>query len=332
MLFAACDSSTGSNGTDCDENPALPELAGSLYYGSGPDTFYRYDLAAQTETSVYHISETGAFDFTVSPGGKYFAWADDSEATDQGSPVQIHDMDDPVSFEEVFLESANIQYTETSLALAPDGEMIGALVLAEESNRDDLVFFESDGTFFRGYPLVKAFAFGPNGDDLVVSMEVRPDDGPAGYVVGVIRNYRDETPEAYIVREFADYNQLPTNLAVSPNSTTVAYAFNGHIYTLPLQEGADHHQITTSGSREWNVRWSPDGDHLVMTFLASGISDQTGTVVIVPVHQNEEPVRISTDINHDVQPDEAYAPFPIQFEDGDGHRVNANDPGAFWIP
>lgn len=337
VFFASCDSSTDANGTECEENPAhldcnpeFSELTGTLYYGSGSKTLMSYVFETQTETSLYKIVESGAYSFMVFPEGDKFAWPDQYN-TGQGTWLQIHDLSNPGSYEEVLLTSANLRHTYSSIELAPAGEVIGALEPAEESSRNNLILFDTEGNYLFGYPFVKDFAFAPNGTDLVLSMEVRDGGTVAGYAVGVIRNYRSEAPEAYVVKQFADYGQLPEGLSVSPNSSTLAYAYEKHIYTVSLQEGTGHHQITTSGSREWNVRWSPDGNYLAFMYRASGTSDNMGRVVIVPVHTNDEPVQIRTNVNHDVLPDEAYAPFPLGLETGDG-RVVAKDPGPFWIP
>lgn len=336
FAFNAC--STDGDGTDCDENPALPgcdpglpELTGSVYYGSGAHTFARYDFDTQTETPVFDETGTGGFYFTVSPDGKRFAWADQYDADGAGTRIQIHETEKPSAYKEVFLESANLRHTASSLSLAPGAEMIGALVSSDVSLRKDLVLFHEDGSFFRAYPYVKDFAFTPNGQDLALSMEIRENNEATAHVVGSIHNYRSENPEAFIVKEFADYDQLPASLAVSPNSATLAYRFLDHIYTLPLQEGADHHQITTSGSKDWNVHWSPDGNQLSLTVLTSADGPSTmGRVVIVPVHANNDPIRIESNVNGDILPDEAYAPFPIELESSEG-KITAKDPGPFWV-
>lgn len=333
LSFSGCDSGTEPpRGVDCQEDPTHPDcgpedpgLTGTLYY-SRASTFTRYDLDTRSETSLL---DEGAY-YTVSQDASEFAWFE-YDPSDHETRVQFHDIQDPASYQTVTLSSVEI---ETGLSLAPGIDLFGALVPSPDAefSRTDLLLFNRDGAFIRGFRHVKHYAFAPNENDLVISVELLDeDDEPVGYLVVLIRGYRGESPEFVVIKEFADYDQLPAGLAVSPSSTTVAYASLKHIYTLPLQENAEHHPITTSSHEEWDVHWSPDGEYLIFTF---GVVDVTSCddVVIVPVHTDPNPIRVRENQSGEIIADDAYQPFPLQPISDEDVGAFSCSPGAFWMP
>jgi tricorn protease len=82
----------------------------------------------------------------------------------------------------------------------------------------------------------------------------------------------------------ADYN-------LSPDGKRALFAARGDIFTVPAEKGNTRNLTNTSGAREKNCTWSPDGKWIAY------LSDRTGEdeLYIVPQDGKGEEVRITTD-------------------------------------
>jgi tricorn protease len=82
----------------------------------------------------------------------------------------------------------------------------------------------------------------------------------------------------------ADYN-------LSPDGKRALFAARGDVFTVPAEKGNTRDITNTSGAREKNCIWSPDGKWIAY------ISDRTGEdeIYIVPQDGKGEEVRITTD-------------------------------------
>lgn len=78
------------------------------------------------------------------------------------------------------------------------------------------------------------------------------------------------------------------NTAISPDGSTIAFTYKGHIYTVP-SKGGDAHQLTSGASYNTNPIWSPDGKK-----IAFG-SDREGSMDIFIVDsKGGRPTRLTT--------------------------------------
>ncbi|WP_423146392.1 TolB family protein [Rubrolithibacter danxiaensis] len=112
--------------------------------------------------------------------------------------------------------------------------------------------------------------------------------------LALVKDFRSASSQQSIqIWEFADYTQLPEDITISPNSAMAAYTHMDHLYTIPLKQGSNPVQITTSSFKEADANWSPNGNYLV--FVAN-IADNTdcGEIRVVP-SQSAGPVPVPED-------------------------------------
>lgn len=143
--------------------------------------------------------------------------------------------------------------------LNADRTMLGGLTYAVDENgesvigRYNLVFFDRNGELApRLVRRVKDFEFAPDGS-LVASVELS--DGTPLLVV-ITGDYMNGGSNVEIrdVREFDSYETLPTDIAVSPDTSELAYTHLEHLYTLPLDGSEDQRQMTTpAASPSWTT-------------------------------------------------------------------------------
>lgn len=290
-----------------------------MYYSSA-DALMRYEFGSRTETVVFE----GGDSFTVSPAKGKFAWYD-NDFFSSTTHVHVHELSSPA--DATTIEFAGI--LESSPELAPGHDLLGALARSSDSpdTRNDLVLFDEQGTVIGRIPHVKDFSFAPNGQDVLISAEAMDGDGdPSGWALALVRDYRSDDQQTVTIGEFAEYDELPTDLAVAPSSTEAVYTQGDHLFTVPLRSSATPRQVTRSRFTEVDAAWSPDGTQLVFVATADGDSDLgCGELRIVPAHPSE-PVDVPGAAWDDAPAD------PGQPVDGEGKVIHACDArGLYWV-
>ena len=108
--------------------------------------------------------------------------------------------------------------------------------------------------------------------------------------------------------------------SISPDGKTIAFAWQGDIFTVPVS-GGQALQITTNPAHETDPVWSPDGSEIVFasfreyTFDLWKVSAKGGTPVQLTAYAGAEyPLCVSRDgkvyFYANIQPDAAYGDFP----------------------
>lgn len=292
---------------------------GTLYYSSA-DELIRYDFETQSESTVFD----GGDSYTVDPDKGKFAWYE-NDFYAQTTLVHIHDLEKPSDFGSIEIPAI----LESAPEFAPDEDLLGALARStdEQDHRKDLLLFNYHGQVIGRIPHVKDYAFSPNGKDLIISAEALNEKGEAaGSALAIIKNYRGADQHSLTIREFADYAQLPSDIAVSPNSSHVAYTHLDHLYTASLKEEAPPRQVTQSRFRELDASWSPDGDYLVFTASAEGdFSTDCGELRIVPAHP-ATPVPVPENAWNNAPAD------PMQPVNGNGKVIHScGSESIYWV-
>ena len=219
--------------------------------------------------------------YSISHDGSQFVWMDVAFGAGQ-TKVHIHNLSNVYES-----ETATVSYVlEETPKLLPHSTNFGGLVKSEEqpSVRNDFVLWSREGKVIGRIQRVHDFAFSPNGKDIVLSAETTDANGnPTGYSVVLIKGFLQPSMEnTVIIRQFAAYNELPDELAISPDGTRLVYRYRDHLYTVTLEANAAHKQITTSRFREMYPGWSPDGSHIVFVFSDTNGISNCGEIRIVP--------------------------------------------------
>lgn len=305
---------------DPEEDPGSPIREGALYYSSA-DELMRYDFKTRSETVVF----AGGGRYTVSPGKGKFAWAR-NDFSEQTTKIQIHELGSPDEYQPVTVPAI----LESTPEFAPAGNLLGALGRSADKPdvRNDLLLIDYEGRITGRVPHVKDFAFSPDGKDLVISAEaLDAGGGVAGYALAVVRNYRTPDQKSVTICEFTGYDQLPEDIAVSPNSSLAAYTFLDHLYVVQLKEEAVPRQVTESRFRELDPCWSPDGEYLVFTANAEGsFTTDCGEIRMAP-SRPATPVPVPAD-GWDNTPSS-----PMQPVDRNGESIHScGSESIFWTP
>ena len=88
--------------------------------------------------------------------------------------------------------------------------------------------------------------------------------------------------------------------AISPDGTTIAFTYQGNIFTVPV-EGGRALQITTNQSYDTQPIWSPDGSKIAFASYRLGSAD-----IFVVSKDGGAPTRVTTNSANE---------FPIVFKD-----------------
>lgn len=174
---------------------------------------------------------------------------------------------------------------------------------------------------------MKDFSFTPNGQDVLTSAEALTGDGdPSGWALALVRDYRGDDQETVTIGEYADDDQLPSDLAVAASSTEAVYTHRDHLFTVTLEPSATPRQVTRSRFAEIDAAWSPDGEQLVFVATAEGDVDVgCGELRIVPAHP-AAPVVVPEAAWDDAPAD------PGQPVDDEGKVIHACDAASlYWV-
>lgn len=292
---------------------------GTVYY-SQADALMRYEFGSRTESVVFE----GGDSFTVSVAQGKFAWAENNFFANT-SRVHVHELATPSNV--TTLELAVL--LESAPEFAPGADQFGALARSTDSpdTRTDLLLFDEQGATIGRIPHVKDFSFSPDGQDVLVSAEALDGDGTAiGWALAVVEDVHGGDQRTVTIAEFSDYGQLPTDLAVAPNSTQAVFTHAEHLHIVALRESATPHQVTESRFNEVDAAWSPDGQQLI--FVATGEGDfdlGCGELRIAPAHP-AAPVPVPANAWDNAPAD------PTQPVDVQGKAIHACDsPSMYWV-
>jgi len=259
---------------------------GTLYY-SAADELIRYDFQSKQEINVFSDGDH----YRISPDAKRFTWYK-NDFVNGMTRIQIHNLSNPSEYHQVTLPYV---LEQTPQFIPGTNNLYVALARAEDGavKREDLILFGNDDNATTArIPHVKDFAVLPNGHDLVISAEALNTQGEAiGFALAVIKNFRSENEQqSFIIHEYPDYAQLPTNIAVSPNDQQIVFTYSDHLYMVDIKEGTVPKQITQSRFRETNAAWSKDGKYIIFTGNVATQAD-CGEIRIIPSHpQNPIPI------------------------------------------
>lgn len=91
--------------------------------------------------------------------------------------------------------------------------------------------------------------------------------------------------------EFVSVKDYVTDYSLSPDGKRALFVARGDVFTVPAERGNTRNLTNTSGAREKNATWSPDGKWIAY------ISDRTeeDELYIVPQDGKGEEIRITTD-------------------------------------
>lgn len=315
ILLTACSEDDETNPVSDDPKSAIK---GTLLLSSASD-FNRYDFATTLETSLFD----GGSAYTVSSNGEEFVWYD-NEYFEGTSTIQIHEVRNPENYQTINFDF-NLEETPK---IAGGTDYLGTLLPSpdEPYARNHLYIFDRQGNIISQLDHVKDFVFSPDGEDIIVSIESREANL---FAIAMIENWQDaNNRNSVVIREFADYDQLPTYLSISADGSRLAYTFLQHIYILPVEADAQHQQLTTSPNHEEGAAWSPDGN-----FLAFYLDPMRncGDVYVVPTSNITEPIPIISGGNTDSADDNF--PFPIKLQTVEGLDVVScgGGPGIYWF-
>lgn len=321
---AICDAALieAATGQAPDPNaPPMPDPTrptdGSLYYTSS-GTLTRYDFDTAFTTTLFE--ELGAT-YTMPTDTSEFVWYDNN--LNDTATVTIHDASNSAATDQ-FVLPYELRATPQ---VAPSGEFVGGLRYAttdagDNLARRDLVFFDRSGSSLSRFTNIKAFAFAADGS-LILSRETGDGTFGISIVTGNFTNPGD-TVQSRRVREFPNYDSLPTHLSVSADSTDVTYAHLGHIWTLALNGSEDQRQMSTSGLSETEPTFSPDGT-LIALNLRDGDGTGCGTVVVIENHTRSTPTRLLAGGGDDQSSD-----FPFRPVDDARDELIVCGAGIFW--
>jgi tricorn protease len=92
-------------------------------------------------------------------------------------------------------------------------------------------------------------------------------------------------------KRWANASSLITSFDISPDGKRAAFSARGDVYTVPAKEGSIRNLTQTTGIREDNVAWSPDGKWIAY------LSDRSGEqeLYLTPQDGMGKEVRVTTD-------------------------------------
>jgi dipeptidyl aminopeptidase/acylaminoacyl peptidase len=319
MLLNAC-RSAGDSAPD-PANPGIV-LPGSVYY-SGASQMYRYDLSTRQE----HLLFADGSDYAISGAGNEFVWYK-SSPFDGTTRIQIHTTTNPGEHQVIDLDLE----LESTPKIAADS-ILAALTRSTGNpyTRTDLLVFNREGKRIGWLYNVKDFSFTPDGKDLVAAAEVTQ-NGRTVYGLILLKDFLGQSSPV-LLREFADYDALPTSMAVSPDGSRLAYAHLEHLYIMPMQAGAEHWQLTDSGHHENQPGWSPDGKYLAFNHYSIGaFNSNCGNVMVIPVSEvPADPIYVVTEGSQDAS--NPLHPFPLLLQTPEDLRAaTCGSNGVVWVP
>lgn len=278
MFSTAC-----NNDDDSQVNNGNDNRQGTLYYSAAGELI-RYNFQTKQEINLFSEGDQ----YWVSSDQKRFVWYKNN-FYDGTTQVQIHNLTNPTEYQAITLPYI---LDQTPRTIPGSDQQYTALARAEDGavERQDLVVFNSDNPNSSGrIPHVKAFSITPGGNDIVIAVEALDEAGSAmGFALAVVKNFRSvEGQSSFIIHEYPNYNQLPTDISISPNGQELVFTQMDHLYTVNIQPEATPKQITTSRFREADAAWSKDGKHIVFTANITGTTDDCGEIRIIPAHPKE---------------------------------------------
>ena len=301
--------------------PAIP-TSGSLFY-EWVSTFTRYDFDTRFETSLFYELSAS---WTMPPDSSEFVWWDNN--LNREAVVTIHDADTAEITDQIVLPYE----LRTVPQIVPNSDFVAALRFQPLANgdtdfsREQLVVFDRDGQTTRGISNVKDFALGSDGT-LVISSETGNGTPVIARVNGDYLS-EDESITATVIRSFPTYDTLPEGLTLSPLLDEIAYTYLDHIYTLALEPGSDHRQMTVSGTEEREAVFSPDGSMIALNYDDIGNTSGCGTIFIIDNHDRDTPTRL-VDGGAAQDPNNP-GPFPYVPLDDSGDDIAVCGAGIFW--
>ena len=121
----------------------------------------------------------------------------------------------------------------------------------------NLLIVTRDGTPQSQVVGARAMAWGPN-DEVVVSAQITT----TTFGLVVIPPGGPNT----LLATFSSYDELPTDITVSPDGSTVAYSFLDDIYAVPSDGSSAPRKLFDAGPGELReATFSPDGQYLAFT-------------------------------------------------------------------
>gem|GEM_PF-1248441 len=302
-------------GKSNDKSPHHSDQTGFLYY-SAADDLIRFDFSTRREISIFSEGNN----YRIALDGQQFVWYK-NDPWQKTTHIQVHRTQAPDDYFTITLP----YLLESTPSFAPNEELLAALTASTDDpiTRKDLLLFNYQGENIGRIPHVKDFAFAPNGKDLVIAAEAINGTN-RGYALAVIKDYRSASSQQSItIHEFADYNLLPTDLAVAPNSSALAFTHSDHLYTVDLVAGATLKQITQSRFKEVDVNWSPNGEYLI--FVAN-VTDNLGCGEIRIIPSSPKEIIVVPDDGVDNAPAD-----PLQPIDQNGKVIHScGSENIFW--
>ena len=284
---------------------------------------WRYDLDG-TETLVVPIKAPGqprdrgnsSLGAVASPDGKYLYFArrqglsDDYKVSEWSIVRREIDSGAERTLIPATTARGRLPGAYFRPALSPDGQLLayatrlegqtGLRVRNLQTNEDRWLAFpiEHDQIHAQSWQdLVPRYAFTRDGRSVIVSrngkFEKIPVDGSHGVAIPFTATV--DVPLGPLTRVAVKEETGPVRARLiqtpeqSPDGKHVAFSSLGHLYVMPLNNGAKPIRLTASDTPEFHPSWSPDGAHIVfITWTAK----QAGQVWIAPA-QGGAPRQIS---------------------------------------
>ncbi len=240
------------------------------------------DLATRVERSGPEVL-TRDTEFAVNAAGTELVYAIDDYPDTQ---VAIADLNTG-AVKKTFTFQGTVE--GWSLVYPSPDDQLYATIVSDENNvfgPSRLLIHDRNGNETESLDNTRAFQWGSDGSVVVIT-----DPGGTGdYAMYVI----PKTGPAHTVVTFdRPFDDLPSDIAVSADLTTIAYADGAAIYTVPFAGGATPRKIVDSAVDLGEPAFSPDGRLLALSRDGdSGFLLKCDGVYIVPVLTAGDPVHL----------------------------------------
>ena len=263
FIFVSCSPEEGEMEPTDSSN-----LNGRIIFVQAGDLFV-YDLSAG---SINFMAERkgrqGPF---FSPDGQYFTtnnWPGNNEG------VAIWELSGGTIEKEFSLETA-LDQDDHGVKISPGGRYFSGIVHGPFGENPDFILLDEAGTKkmeIDGDRLrIKGHAWDGNGY-LYISGEILEGTLQGVLFLGKMMDF--ETVDFKLIRTFeGNFNDLPDEMALSPDGSLIAYAYNSNIWIGSADENSTDHRECFKATQTLAVpAFSPDGAYLAMVMLNSSVS------------------------------------------------------------
>ncbi|MFK7919653.1 MAG: hypothetical protein AB8G14_16380 [Ilumatobacter sp.] len=278
-------------------------LSGSLYYSKivGLD---RLDF--DTRTAVTVTNENPDTDFAVSKDGTEYVYGEERGGTLDVHVHSVQSLQRLTTFDfGDTLEAGSVVYP------SPDNRLYAGLINGPDVfGPSTLRIMGRDGADSVDRPNTKSVAWGPDGSLVAVtltsgfwSLVVFPLDGNSSYVATTFSQ---------------DFDDLPTDITVSPDNSLIAYSHLGNLWTVPNEASATPRRVAESTVDLDEATFSPDGRFLAFSRADSAFG--CGGIHVIPARPATPVVVTGSD-------DE-----PTKIILQPTNRISSCGHGMFWLP